>query len=190
MNLANPSPSVGPSTARAISNLRRRASSCCAGGPAAQLCPAAAAAILTLADFETPLWIAPSFSANSEVAAYLGFHTGASLAASPDRAAFALVDAESDRLELASFAQGLPEYPDRSTTLIVQMRVLAKAPGLSLAGPGVNGVAELRAAPLPEDLLTQREANHAAFPLGVDLILTCGSEIAALPRSLRLTRGA
>jgi alpha-D-ribose 1-methylphosphonate 5-triphosphate synthase subunit PhnH len=51
--------------------------------PPSPLSPAAAAAILTLADFETPLWIAPSLAEWGEAAAYLKFHTGAPLAASP-----------------------------------------------------------------------------------------------------------
>jgi len=78
----------------------------CGGGlePPAPLSPAAAAAFLALADFETPLWIAPSLSANGEIAAYLKFHTGATLAAAPDRAAFALVDPASDAMRLADFA--------------------------------------------------------------------------------------
>ena len=60
--------------------------------PPPPLAPAAAAAILTLADFETPLWIAPSLAANGEAVAYLKFHTGVLNAASPDEAAFALID--------------------------------------------------------------------------------------------------
>jgi hypothetical protein len=82
--------------------------------PPAPLSPAAAAAILALADVETPLWIAPSFSANDEISAYLKFHTGAPLAAAPNKAVFALTDAASDALRLADFAQGAPDYPDRS----------------------------------------------------------------------------
>ena len=76
--------------------------------PPPPLSPAAAAAILTLADFETPLWIAPSLAEWGEAAAYLKFHTGAPLAASPRDAAFALLDLERDSLDLKSFAQGSP----------------------------------------------------------------------------------
>jgi Bacterial phosphonate metabolism protein (PhnH) len=35
----------------------------------------------------------------------------------------------------------------------------------------------------------QWEANHSRFPLGVDLILAHGSELAVLPRSVRMTGG-
>ena len=120
--------------------------------PPAPLGRAAAAALLTLADFETPLWIAPSF-AGSGVEAYLKFHTGAALAASPENAAFALADAAADAVEFKRFSQGTAEYPDRSTTLILQVRRLAPGAGLRLVGPGVRGASELKVAPLPADFL-------------------------------------
>jgi alpha-D-ribose 1-methylphosphonate 5-triphosphate synthase subunit PhnH len=156
--------------------------------PPSPLAPAAAAAILTLADFETPLWIAPSL-AGGEAVAYLRFHTGAPLAASPDQAVFALVDLERDSLDLMSFGQGAPDYPDRSTTVVAQTRLLARRPGMRIAGPGVRGTANIEFAPAPRDFLSQWEANRSRFPLGVDLILAHGAELAALPRSVRVTGG-
>ena len=66
--------------------------------PPSPLSPAAAAVLLTLADFETPLWLAPSLTAAGEAAAHLKFHTGAPLALSPRDAAFALIDLEWDSL--------------------------------------------------------------------------------------------
>jgi alpha-D-ribose 1-methylphosphonate 5-triphosphate synthase subunit PhnH len=157
--------------------------------PPAPLAPAAAAALLTLADFETPLWIAPSF-AGSGVEAYLRFHTGAALAATPENAAFALADAGDDALDLERFSRGTAEYPDRSTTLVLQVRRLAAGAGLRLVGPGVRGASELQVEPLPADFLAQWQVNHAGFPLGIDLILAAGSRLAALPRSVVATGGA
>ena len=154
----------------------------------APLSHAAAAAILTLADFETPLWLAPSFRA-SEAGAYLAFHSGAPLAASPDKAAFALVDAEADPLELSRFSQGAPDYPDRSTTIVLQLRSLSEGARLDLSGPGVRGEARLSIEPLPRDFLAQWAANRAAFPQGVDLILAAGAQVAGLPRSVRILGG-
>jgi|SRR5271166_5538211 len=157
--------------------------------PPAPLSPAAAAAILALADFETPLWIARSLLGNDEIASYLKFHTGAPLTAAPDKAAFALIDPALDEMRLADFAQGTPDYPDRSTTIVVQLRSLSQGPRLTLVGPGVRGAATLAAEPLPDDFVVQWRENHAAFPLGVDLILASSAEVAALPRSVRLTGG-
>lgn len=123
--------------------------------PPSPLSPAAAAAILTLADFETPLWIAPSLAATGEAAAYLNFHTGAPLALSPHDAAFALIDLEWDSLDLKSFAQGAPDYPDRSTTVVMQTRSLARRQGMRVSGPGVRGTAEIAFEPAPLDFCSQ-----------------------------------
>jgi alpha-D-ribose 1-methylphosphonate 5-triphosphate synthase subunit PhnH len=155
--------------------------------PPSPLSPAAAAALLTLADFETPLWLAPSLAAAGDAAAYLKFHTGAPLALSPRDAAFALIDLERDGLDLKSFAQGAPDYPDRSTTVVAQTRSLARRPGLSMSGPGVRGSAKIAFEPMPHDFCSQWEAQHSTFPLGVDLILTHGAELAVVPRSVRVT---
>ncbi len=158
--------------------------------PPAPLTSAAAAALLTLVDFETPLWIAPSFAAASgrAVADYLVFHTGAPLAHSPDKAAFALVDLIGDELRLADFAQGTPEYPDRSTTIVAQGASFGAGAPLKLTGPGIDGEMELQAAPLPHDFLAQWAANRARFPLGVDLVLASEAELIGLPRSAAISQ--
>ena len=156
--------------------------------PPPPLAPAAAAALLTLADFETPLWVAPSFA--DAVAAYLAFHTGAPLAPSPDKAAFALIDLAADGLRLERFAKGSAEYPDRSTTVVAQGARFGEGPALRLAGPGVAGEAAFCAAPLPPDFLAQWAANRGGFPLGVDLILAAARELACLPRSVAISREA
>ena len=157
--------------------------------PPSPLSPAAAAAILTLADFETPLWIAPSLAEGGEAAAYIKFHSGAPLAASPRDAAFALLDLERHGLDLKSFAQGAQDYPDRSTTIVAQTRSLARRTGMRISGPGVRGTADIEFGQRPADFLSQWEANRSTFPLGVDLILAHGAELAALPRSVRVAGG-
>jgi alpha-D-ribose 1-methylphosphonate 5-triphosphate synthase subunit PhnH len=157
--------------------------------PPPSLAPAAAAVILTLADFETPLWIAPSLAANGEAVAYLKFHTGVLNAASPHEAAFALIDLEWDALDLMSFAQGTPEYPDRSTTIVAQTRSLTRRSALRISGPGARGATETEFEPMPHDFLAQWQANHSTFPLGVDLILVHDAELAVLPRSVRIAGG-
>jgi alpha-D-ribose 1-methylphosphonate 5-triphosphate synthase subunit PhnH len=124
-----------------------------------------------------------------EAAAYLKFHTGAPLAASPRDAAFALLDLERDSLDLKSFAQGAPDYPDRSTTVVAETRSLARRPMMRISGPGVRGTAEIEFGPTPGDFLSQWEPNRSTFPLGVDLILAHGAEVTVLPRSVRVTGG-
>ncbi len=152
----------------------------------APLPPAAAAVALALCDYETTLFLAPSIAASTGIADYLRFHTDATLVAEPGLAAFALVDLDSDELRLATFAQGTPEYPDRSTTVIVIVDSLADGPAVTLSGPGIAGKAELRIAGLPGDFVEQWQANRAGFPLGVDIIFATSEVILGLPRSTRI----
>jgi alpha-D-ribose 1-methylphosphonate 5-triphosphate synthase subunit PhnH len=149
----------------------------------------AAALVLTLCDFETPVWLDPPLARETGVGDYVRFHTGARLVASPSEAAFAVI-ADAPRMPpLAAFAQGTPDYPDRSATLILQVAEMS-AGGWRLEGPGVLGETRFSAGPLPADFVAQAQANRARFPCGVDLFLAAAAEIAALPRSTRLLEAA
>lgn len=153
--------------------------------PPAPLRPAAAAVLLALCDFETPLWLSPTY-AGSEVGAWLKFHTGAPLAKEPAGAAFALVDPTRDPLDLSVFAQGTAAYPDRSTTILAEIEALAANAGLRLVGPGVNGEARLAVSPLPAHFAESWRINNEGFPLGVDMIFAAPGAVAALPRTTRI----
>jgi alpha-D-ribose 1-methylphosphonate 5-triphosphate synthase subunit PhnH len=59
---------------------------------------------------------------------------------------------------------------------------------LALSGPGIRGTATMRAAGLPKDIVEQLSANRAVFPLGVDLLLVAGNDVAALPRTTIVAR--
>lgn len=147
---------------------------------------AAAAACLALADFETPLWLSPSLQRGTAIADYLRFHTGAPLANAPNGAAFVVVDARCDPLDLAEFAQGTVEYPDRGATAILICDHLGAELSLSLSGPGIQKIAELGFSPMPDGFAKQWAINRAAFPLGVDMILAASNTLACLPRSTRI----
>jgi alpha-D-ribose 1-methylphosphonate 5-triphosphate synthase subunit PhnH len=150
--------------------------------PPAPLTPGLAAIALTLADHETTLWLDAPLAASPAVADFLRFQTGARLVANAAAATFALVSDVSGMLPLASFAQGTDEYPDRSTTIIAVDRIQTGA-GLRLSGPGIKGSASLTVSPLPGEFLSQRAANHALFPCGVDCVFVASGAVAALPRS-------
>lgn len=90
----------------------------------APLSPVAAAVAVALADYETPLWLDAPLAAMPDVPAYLTFHTGARIVAAPSQAAFALVADAGSLPDFAEFALGTDVYPDRSTTLVVQVESL------------------------------------------------------------------
>ena len=146
--------------------------------PPVPLFPAAAAVLLTLADAATPVWT----DAGSDAAAWLAFHAGCPLAASPSDAAFVLACGAPPSLDV--LAQGTDEEPHRSATLIVQVAALeAGCGGWRLSGPGIEAEHRLRVSGLPEGFAARWAANRAAFPRGVDLVLCAGRDLAALPRT-------
>src|SRR5215468_3452643 len=137
----------------------------------APLSPTAAAIALTVLDYETPFWLDAPLAAAGEVARFISFHTGARVTADPADAAFAFVAAPTVAAPFANFAQGSLEYPDRSTTLVLQVAQLAEGKGMILRGPGILGEHRLTASPLPADFLDQLADNRAQFPCGVDILL-------------------
>ncbi|MEL6169848.1 MAG: phosphonate C-P lyase system protein PhnH [Pseudomonadota bacterium] len=147
-----------------------------ASGPA-PLSPAAATLIITLCDPDAGIYLAGEHD-TEEVRAWVAFHTGAPLVAR-EEAAFA-VGHWSDLLPLNTYPIGTPEYPDRSTTLIVEVPSL-EGPGTTLSGPGIKDTATL---PLPD--VDAFRANEMLFPLGLDFFLTAGSDVAGLPRTTKV----
>lgn len=145
----------------------------------------AAAVALCLADFETPLWLdAPA--GNGEAAAWLRFHTGARITDDPREAVFAFVTDTQHAPDFTSFALGSLDYPDRSTTFVLQVAAFGEGPARVLTGPGIKDMASFAATPLPGDFEARLAANRALAPRGVDFILVSPSAVAALPRSTRL----
>lgn len=151
------------------------------------LMPATAAVARALFDHDTPVWIDAKLGAGPEVANWLRFQTGAPLTTDASRASFALVSSGAALPEFEGFAQGTSEYPDRSTTLIVQIDTLTDGSELVLRGPGIRGAAALRAGELPFDFVERMHRNRALFPRGIDLLLVCGAQLVALPRSTHIT---
>lgn len=147
--------------------------------------PATLAICLSLLDFETPLWLDEA-GRSPETVDHLRFHCGCPIAEEPERARFAVVVDASRMPDLDRFDAGTAEYPDRSATVIVQARTLAAGGGTRLRGPGIPTEARLEAEGLPARFWAQARDNHARFPRGVDLLLTAGFALAALPRTTRV----
>lgn len=135
---------------------------------------AAATLMLVLCDAETPLHLAGQFD-TPEIRQWIAFHTGAPIA-DPARAAFAL-GAWDDLMPLHRFPIGSPEYPDRSTTFLIEVDGLSPV-GPRLTGPGIQHATYLS---LPE--IQAFQDNRALFPQGHDFFFTCAHHLAGLPRS-------
>ena len=155
------------------------------GAPAAMMRGTAAIA-LTLFDHDTPVWLDPLMSETSEVTKWLKFHSGAPVIADSSICSFALVGDAAALPALDRFAFGSNEYPDRSTTLIIQVESLAQGPSFELRGPGIDGTAMVQATIQPLDLFERLEINQTLFPRGIDVVLVAGDSIVAIPRTTRL----
>ncbi|MBX9470234.1 MAG: phosphonate C-P lyase system protein PhnH [Rhizobium sp.] len=153
--------------------------------PPAPLGIAAGALLLTLCDHDTPIWVTPGLS-KSALPGWIGFHTGASMTGDKSEAKFAFVEVGAPVPSLTQFASGTQEYPDRSTTLVIEVPALEGGQPLQLAGPGIRDTANIAPKGLPETFLRQWSDNRGIFPRGVDVILTSGRRFVALPRTTKI----
>ena len=146
-----------------------------------------AALALTLADHETPLWLDAVLTEARDVADYLRFHTGAPIVSRPVEAAFALVCDTALCPALMSFTLGTAEYPDRSTTVLIQTDTLRSPDALTLRGPGIAGTSVLRAEPLPPGFVREWSENRRYFPRGVDVLMAAEGWLVGLPRTTEIS---
>jgi alpha-D-ribose 1-methylphosphonate 5-triphosphate synthase subunit PhnH len=149
---------------------------------------AAAAIALTLFDHDTPVWLDPRLAATG-VEEWLKFHTGAPVTTETAEASFALVSNGASLPALGQLALGSSEYPDRSTTVIVQVESLSEGRAYELHGPGIDGVTTLNATVTPDDLFERLAVNARLFPRGIDVVLVHDDAIVAIPRTTRLVGG-
>jgi alpha-D-ribose 1-methylphosphonate 5-triphosphate synthase subunit PhnH len=141
---------------------------------------------LTLFDHDTPIWLDPRMSETSEATKWLKFHTSAPVIADSSICSFALIGDADELPELDRFSFGTDEYPDRSTTLILQVESLMQGPAFELRGPGIDGTAILQATIKPPDMFERLAINAAVFPRGIDVVLVADDAIVAIPRTTRV----
>lgn len=145
--------------------------------------PEATAVCLALADFETPVWLDRAAAAAYD---HLAFHCGCPRADTPERALFAVIADPRRMPPFDVFANGSDERPEHGATLILVVDALSTGIGPVLRGPGIPDHTRLTVHGVSDDFWPQVQANHVLFPRGVDLVLTCPGQVAALPRSIRL----
>ncbi len=145
-----------------------------------------AAIALTLFDHDTPIWLDPRISEAPEVEKWLKFHTSAPIVSDPSICSFALIGNAAELPALDQFSFGSNEYPDRSTTLILQVESLREGLAFELSGPGIDGTTVLQATIEPLDLFARLAINAALFPRGIDVVLVADDAVVAIPRTTRL----
>lgn len=155
--------------------------------PPAPLSSAAGAVALTLCDADTPVWLTPALR-QSPVKAWIAFHTGAPLVEQKPELRFAFVERGGIIPGFGQFALGTQEYPDRSSTLVLEIDALSGGPAYQATGPGIRDHVDFSPRGLPDVFAALWAENRALFPRGVDLVLVAGADIVCLPRTTKLER--
>lgn len=150
---------------------------------------AMAAALLTLLDADTPAHLAGALG-NDAARAWLRFHTGARAVAAVAPMTAALAP-DVDAALWDALDPGTDDAPQSGATLFVEVDALSERPlaggiALKLRGAGIESSRDLTVAGLPAAFWRWRGALQAELPRGVDLVLTCGVVVAAIPRSTRI----
>jgi alpha-D-ribose 1-methylphosphonate 5-triphosphate synthase subunit PhnH len=148
--------------------------------PAGPLGRAAIAVALALCDFETPVWLDAEAA---PAASHFRFHCNCPIVDQPGDASFGFAANAASLPELDRFALGTDLYPDRSTTLVIEVARLDAAGPLRLTGPGIEHERHLGIVGIAPGFWAERAALATLFPRGLDLIVTSGDRLAALPRT-------
>lgn len=144
------------------------------------IAPAVMALLLTLCDVDVTLWLQ---QADALALHYLRFHTGVKIVPDHAQADFALVTMPDAIPALDTFSLGDPYYPDRSTSLIVQVPAMHAGEGDRFRGPGIEHEQRLAIEGLPASFWQQRAALTSRSPLGLDMYFADATRVAALPRT-------
>jgi len=146
--------------------------------PPEPLAPATAAVLLTLLDYDTPVWLDSATAAARE---WIAFHCGAPIVSDIAACGFAVALACPG---LSTMPAGSHESPESAATLVLQVKALGCGRQFRLQGPGLRVPATLAVAGLPTDFAGAWQDNHALFPRGIDIVLCAGTSLAALPRGV------
>lgn len=155
--------------------------------PPSPLTPMMAAIACTLMDADTPVFLDDTINQSVPSRTWLTFQTGAPLTTAPNKAAFALIADPSKLYSFSGFAIGTQEYPETSTTLILNCKSLEDGPRLTLTGPGIQDRQPFYPFGLSNHFTSTWTENGKLFPLGCDLIFACGNQLACLPRTTQIS---
>jgi alpha-D-ribose 1-methylphosphonate 5-triphosphate synthase subunit PhnH len=144
-----------------------------------------ASVAVTLCDYQSLVWLSASLN-TSDVRKFLRFQTGAPLVTDRADSLFAFMTMAEACDDLDGFAPGTHEYPDRSTTLVVQCDGFKSEMIVELSGPGLKVPTACGVAGATEKFWLTLQKNCNRFPLGWDVLFVTQTQVMGLPRSTRI----
>ena len=145
---------------------------------------ASAAACLTLLDYETPVWI--DIDWRSEAIGWLQFGCGSSVVTEPCMANFAIITKPATMPPLDYFRIGRYEYPEKATTIIVQVDDIIPSADKKYSKTFVDKIPRLELKGVTENFWYQWQQLSGLYPLGIDIFFTCDDVLTALPKIKRI----
>lgn len=144
-----------------------------------------ASLILTLCDADTPIWLDDTLR-DDALQSWISFHTGAPIIERASEAQFAFCGSCDKLPPLQSFMLGTQDYPDRSTTLIVQCDQLEAGADVILSGPGIKETKTISLPISSAGFVETWKANRNLFPRGIDIVFAGPDAVMCLPRSIHM----
>ena len=131
---------------------------------------------------------------DNNLADFLKFHTGCRIASGPEQANYIWVQSSERLPSLMECALGSAEFPEASSTLIIDVegfKIDANSSNHSpWTGPGINGELYIEIMGLNDQFWSDRKNIRPLFPCGVDVIFCSPTHIVSLPRSTRIGEAA
>ena len=149
--------------------------------------------LLALLEPGSTLWLSPGL-VNTDAATWIAFHTDCKITPEPQQADFAWIKNWDELPQLESFALGTDEYPDHSTTCVIDIAdssaATATTTSLRLTGPGIAHTSTIEQLGITtaqvKGFVEQWTQNQARFPRGVDLFFATDTSLIGLPRTTRI----
>lgn len=141
--------------------------------------------LLTLSDNSTPCFLSQRYLNDDHFVENFRFHCAAPITQTRELADFALISGE-EATTFCGFAMGEGSYPDKSASIIIEVDSLESGIECLLTGPGIQTSSSANIKGLSDELLMALISGRGTFPQGVDLYLSSGHQIMAIPRTTRI----
>ena len=145
---------------------------------------ASAATCLMLLDFETTVWT--DIDWRSPAIGWLQLCCGCSVVTESCMANFAIITKPANMPALDYFRIDRNEYPERPTTMVVQVDDILPAVYEHYSNSFVDNTARLEYKGVADIFWDQWSQLSLLHPLGIDIFFTCDDVLSALPKMKRI----
>jgi alpha-D-ribose 1-methylphosphonate 5-triphosphate synthase subunit PhnH len=142
---------------------------------------ACAAACLTLLDYETAVWT--DIDWRSPAISWLQFGCGSSVVTEPCMANFAIITNPTTMPPLDYFRISRYEYPEKATTMVVQVNDILPVPDNKYSKIFSGKIARLELKGVTQNFWYQWQQLSRLYRPGIDIFFTCDDVLTALPKT-------